>query len=115
MPASRRRTAALTLALAALLGATASAARAVPPPAADDPQDIPRAQCRTAVAGSTATARCFNPNGNLSRIRLHIECRRWYDPDVDTRAAPDGPAQQITLTGHCWQEIAEAWVSQEAE
>ncbi|MGW2634195.1 hypothetical protein ACWC2K_33435 [Streptomyces chattanoogensis] len=112
MPVSRRRTALLTLALTALLAATASAARAVPPDP-DDPREVPRARCRTAVVGSTGVARCFNPNGTISRIRLHIECGRWYDPDVDTRAAAVGPAERITVTGHCWQEIEDLWVSQE--
>ncbi|MEU9114246.1 hypothetical protein AB0D04_21285 [Streptomyces sp. NPDC048483] len=113
MPASHRRTAAFAVTLAALLGATASAARAVPPAPADDPRDMPRAQCRTAVVGSTGTARCFNPNGTISRVRLHIECSRWYDPDVDTRAVPVGPAGQITVAGRCWQEIEDLWVSQD--
>ncbi|MFJ9418596.1 hypothetical protein ACIRPT_31225 [Streptomyces sp. NPDC101227] len=113
MPASRCRTAALTVALTALLGVTASAARAVPPAPGDDPREVPRARCRTAVVGSTGTARCFNPNGTLSRVRLHIECKRWYDPDVDTRAVPVGPARQITVAGRCWQEIQDLWVSQD--
>lgn len=117
MPTSRRRTAALTIALAAFLGATAQAAQAVPPAASDDPQEPPHAQCRTKVVGSTGTASCFNPNGNNSRVWLHIECKRWYDPDIDTgtRGVAIGPAQHVTLAGHCWQEIADLWVSHAPE
>ncbi|UQA96204.1 hypothetical protein [Streptomyces halobius] len=111
MPISRRRTAALTITLAAFLGATAPAVQAVPPAASDDPQELPHPQCRTKVVGSTGTASCFNPNGNNSKVQLHIECKRWYDPDVDTRGMVVGPAQHITLAGRCWQEIADLWVS----
>ncbi|MFG2893183.1 hypothetical protein [Streptomyces sp. NPDC048248] len=111
MPVSRRRTAALTITLAALAGVTAPAARAVPPVGSDDPQEVPHAQCRTTVVRSTATATCFNPHGNISRVRLHIECKRWYDPDVDSLAEAVGPAQRVTLSGRCWQEIEDIWVS----
>ncbi|WP_431948596.1 hypothetical protein [Actinacidiphila sp. bgisy167] len=69
------------------------------------------AECRTSVRGGEGVAVCFNPDPDLDRVQLHIECLRWWDPDVDGASVPVGPAQTVTLSDRCWKEIQEIWVS----
>jgi hypothetical protein len=67
--------------------------------------------CRTRTQGSRATANCHNPYPETDRVRLHIECDRWWDLDSDSAPAPVGPAGYVQITGRCWQEIRSVWVS----
>ncbi|MGK5628078.1 hypothetical protein [Streptomyces sp. URMC 123] len=69
------------------------------------------ARCRTDVQGSRVTAQCHNPYPDTDRVQLHIECDRWWDPDVDSAPAEVGPAQRVELSGRCWLGIRQAWVS----
>ncbi|GAA1884360.1 hypothetical protein [Streptantibioticus ferralitis] len=104
------RTAALLLAAAIAPAATPSAAHAVP--GADSPSGAaPGTQCRTQIRGSAGTAVCHNPDPAVVHVRLHIVCRRWWDPATDTRPVPVGPAQTVTLTGRCWKEIRSVWIT----
>lgn len=98
---SRRRMVAPVLAAAGLVALLA-------PPAGAAPTE---AECRTAVYGSVGTATCFNPDADADRVQLHIECGRWWDPDVDGRAVEVGPAQAVTLSDRCWKEIRDVWVT----
>ncbi|MER6914965.1 hypothetical protein ABT354_25090 [Streptomyces sp. NPDC000594] len=70
-----------------------------------------RADCWTEVEGSRATAHCLNPYPVIDRVRLHIECERWWDIDTDGAAAEILPAGRVTLTDRCWKEIRAVWVS----
>jgi hypothetical protein len=77
-------------------------------------QERPRqrkAACSTWVRGSHATTSCFNPNPGTDKVQLHVECARWWDPDMDTRPVEVGPAQHVRLAERCWKEIRKAWVS----
>lgn len=69
------------------------------------------ADCRTVVDGSRATAFCHNPYPATDRVRLHIECARWWDVDVDGAPVEVGPAGYAQLTDRCWKEIRAVWVS----
>ncbi|MGW6455804.1 hypothetical protein ACWF94_07720 [Streptomyces sp. NPDC055078] len=69
------------------------------------------ADCRTVVDGSHATAYCHNPYPVSDRVRLHIECERWWDIDVDSAPAVIDPAGYLELTDRCWKEIGTVWVS----
>ncbi|MEU9337616.1 hypothetical protein AB0D49_31390 [Streptomyces sp. NPDC048290] len=69
------------------------------------------AECRTSVDGSRVTAYCHNPYPEVDRLRLHIECARWWDLDTDGRATDARPATTVRLTGRCWKEVRAAWVS----
>lgn len=69
------------------------------------------AECRSSVQGSTAVAYCHNPYPETDRVRLHIECDRWWDVDSDSRPVAAGPATTVRLTGRCWKEIRAVWVS----
>lgn len=69
------------------------------------------AECRTGVAGAAVVAYCHNPYPETDRVRLHVECDRWWDIDVDTAGVEAGPAQTVRLTGRCWKEVRAAWVS----
>ncbi|MFJ3929532.1 hypothetical protein [Streptomyces sp. NPDC090029] len=81
------------------------------PPA---PRPTPyRADCRTVVDGSRATAYCHNPYPRADRVRLHVECDRWWDVDADTAAARVDPAGYVELSRRCWKEVRGAWVSHE--
>ncbi|MEV6109423.1 hypothetical protein AB0M28_32655 [Streptomyces sp. NPDC051940] len=71
------------------------------------------AACGTLVEGSTARVTCFNPSPYADRIRLHVECADWWDPDVDTGALDLDPAEGGRLQAHCWFDVAEAWVTHE--
>ncbi|MFE5858021.1 MULTISPECIES: hypothetical protein [unclassified Streptomyces] len=69
------------------------------------------AYCRTVVDGSSATAHCNNPYPGSDRVRLHIECERWWDLDVDSAPVLVAPAGYVELTGRCWKEIGAVWIS----
>ncbi|MFE0103006.1 hypothetical protein [Streptomyces sp. NPDC059009] len=71
------------------------------------------AECRNAVEGSRVVAYCHNPYPDTDRVRLHIECDRWWDIDTDAAPVEAGPAQTVRLTGRCWKEVRSAWVSHE--
>ncbi|TQK43662.1 hypothetical protein FBY35_5134 [Streptomyces sp. SLBN-118] len=78
------------------------------------PQSPPRtyqADCRTVIEGSRATAYCHNPYPSTDRVRLHVECERWWDIDADSAPVDVGPADYAELTDRCWKEIGEVWVS----
>ncbi|CBG74127.1 conserved hypothetical protein [Streptomyces scabiei 87.22] len=94
----------LALALA-LLPALPSAARP-----ADRPDPF-GAACRSTVTGSRVTAHCYNPYASVDRVRLHIECARWWDIDSDSAAVAAGPAQNVRLAGRCWKEVRSVWFS----
>lgn len=63
------------------------------------------------MAGATR----FNPNASTDGVRLHVECRRRYDPDVDTGPVDVGPARSVTLSANCRQEIDDVWVTHDPE
>ncbi|MFJ3906690.1 hypothetical protein [Streptomyces sp. NPDC090025] len=71
------------------------------------------ASCRTLVQGSTVTAHCQNPYPRTDRIRLHVECARWWDVDTDSAAVEVGPADYAQVTGRCWKEVRSAWLTHE--
>ncbi|USQ87524.1 hypothetical protein NFX46_29690 [Streptomyces phaeoluteigriseus] len=75
------------------------------------PEEPSAAECRTSVVGSRVTAYCHNPHAATDRVRLHIECARWWDLDTDSAPADVGPAVTVLLTGRCWKEVGTAWVS----
>ncbi|MEU8620895.1 hypothetical protein [Streptomyces sp. NPDC048623] len=123
--------------LAGLAGlAVAAEVRAAPAPAADataatgtssgagsgvraeDPEDTGGdedvgASCRTLVQGSVVTAHCQNPYPRTDRVRLHVECARWWDLDSDSAAAEVGPADYAQVTARCWKEVSSAWITHE--
>jgi hypothetical protein len=70
-----------------------------------------RAQCTTVVEGSRVTAYCHNPYPSADRVRLHVECDRWWDVDADTAPVLLRAAEYRELTGRCWKEIRSVWVS----
>ncbi|MFI9615980.1 hypothetical protein ACIHCM_30585 [Streptomyces sp. NPDC052023] len=69
------------------------------------------ATCRTSVEGSHVVAHCHNPYVDIDRVRLHIECDRWWDLDTDSAPVDTEPAMTVRLTGRCWMEVRSAWVS----
>ncbi|WP_405819144.1 hypothetical protein OG705_07250 [Streptomyces sp. NBC_00838] len=69
------------------------------------------ASCRTTIEGSSVTAHCHNPYPGTDRLRLHVECARWWDVDSDSAPTEAGPARHVRLTGRCWKEVDSAWVS----
>ncbi|MEU3529506.1 hypothetical protein AB0E62_37645 [Streptomyces sp. NPDC038707] len=69
------------------------------------------ASCRTTVRGSQVVAHCHNPYVDIDRVRLHIECARWWDIDTDSAPADAWPAMTVRLTGRCWKEIRSVWIS----
>ncbi|MEV0257891.1 hypothetical protein AB0H82_26985 [Streptomyces sp. NPDC050732] len=105
----------------ALVVAAPSAAPQEPPHArvgldarAEKPRPRPfGSECRTAVVGSHAVAYCHNPYPETDRVRLHVECYRWWDIDTDSRPVEAGPAMTVRLTGRCWKEVRAVWVSHE--
>lgn len=107
------RSASVLATVTVLLWATPSASqqyrREDPEPQAEPPSY--EADCRTVVAGSRATAFCHNPYPVTDRVRLHIECARWWDVDVDSAPVKLGPAGYVQLTDRCWKEIRTVWVS----
>ncbi|MFE6779414.1 hypothetical protein [Streptomyces sp. NPDC057702] len=98
---TRRRTAALAAVVAGL-------AVCVTPPAEAAPTE---AACHTVVRGSVATATCFNPDADPDHVQLHVECRRWWDPDVDSRPVAVDPIRTVTLSDRCWMDVHSAWVT----
>lgn len=71
------------------------------------------AACRVTVHGSEVVAWCHNPYVDTDRVALHIECARWWDLDTDGTPVDAGPATTVRLTGRCWKEVADVWVSHE--
>ncbi|MFE2449473.1 hypothetical protein ACH4TQ_17305 [Streptomyces sp. NPDC021218] len=103
------------VAAALLLVATVGLVIAASSSAAQERPRKREAACSTSVRGSHATASCFNPNPNADRVQLHVECARWWDPDMDARPVEVGPAQRVDVAERCWKEIRKAWVSHRAE
>ncbi|MFF4020482.1 hypothetical protein [Streptomyces sp. NPDC001843] len=68
-------------------------------------------ECRTAVHGSHVVAYCHNPYVATDRVRLHIECARWWDIDTDGDPVDVGPALTVRLTGRCWKDVRSVWIS----
>ncbi|MGW8768858.1 hypothetical protein ACWGN5_41035 [Streptomyces sp. NPDC055815] len=95
--------------------------RAAPAPAEELPAAAPTAQepenfgasCRTVVEGSRVTAHCSNPYPRTDRIRLHVECERWWDVDSDSAPVEVEPADYARVTGRCWKEVRSAWITHE--
>ncbi|MCL7424042.1 hypothetical protein ACIHJG_00120 [Streptomyces sp. NPDC052415] len=79
-------------------------------PQAREPEPF-GSECRTRVQGSHVIAYCHNPYADADRVRLHIECSRWWDLDTDSSPVDTGPAATVRLTGRCWKEVRTAWVS----
>jgi hypothetical protein len=69
------------------------------------------ATCWIRTAGSQVTAYCHNPYPATDRVRLHVECARWWDLDSDGSPVDAEPAQTVRLTGRCWKEVGSVWVS----
>jgi hypothetical protein len=69
------------------------------------------ASCRSRIFGSQVVGYCFNPYADPDRVRLHIECARWWDIDSDSAPVEAGPAQTVRLTGRCWKEVRSVWFS----
>ncbi|MFF6784122.1 hypothetical protein [Streptomyces sp. NPDC012510] len=69
------------------------------------------AACHSTVTASQVIAHCFNPYPAVDRVRLHIECERWWDIDSDGAPVEAGPAQTVRLTGRCWKEVLSVWFS----
>jgi len=80
--------------------------------ATDGPEHF-GASCRTLVQGSVVTAHCQNPYPRTDRVRLHVECERWWDVDTDSAPVEVGPADYAKVTGRCWKEIRSAWITHE--
>lgn len=101
--------------------AVAAEVRAAPAPAEELPATAPAtgepenfgASCRTVVQGSRVTAHCHNPYPRTDRIRLHVECERWWDVDSDSAPVDVGPADYGRVGGRCWKEVRSAWVTHE--
>ncbi|MFD7896165.1 hypothetical protein [Streptomyces sp. NPDC059743] len=125
-PSHRRTAAALTTALLITTGfAVSSALRDIPVAAAD--LSVPAsgggmergrpdrfgATCRTKIEGSRATASCHNPYPETDRVRLHVECERWWDIDADSEAVEIAAARYAELAERCWMEIRQVWISHE--
>ncbi|MFG2608105.1 hypothetical protein ACGFT2_31845 [Streptomyces sp. NPDC048514] len=77
--------------------------------------DLFGAACRTNVSGSHVVAYCHNPYVDTDRVRLHIECARWWDIDTDSAPVDAGPASTVRLAGRCWKDVESAWVSHQKE
>ncbi|MEO3767898.1 hypothetical protein [Streptomyces sp. B8F3] len=92
---------------------TAGPADAADGPGADDRGGPTKAECRTTVTGSTVTARCYNAGPYTDAVQLHIECARWWDPDVDGMRMRLDPAESGEMTDRCWFGVTRAWVTHE--
>ncbi|GGT66557.1 hypothetical protein GCM10010272_06490 [Streptomyces lateritius] len=118
MRALHRRAAALVSAGALLAGiAVAAEVRAAPAPPEDpaapvaaEPENF-GASCRTDVEGSRVTAYCHNPYPGTDRVRLHVECDRWWDVDTDSAPVDVAPTAYVRLYGRCWKEVRSAWLT----
>jgi hypothetical protein len=84
--------------------------RAAGKPAGEDPENF-GASCRTVVQGSRVTAYCRNPYPVTDRVRLHVECARWWDLDTDSAPVDVAPADYARVTARCWKEVAAAWLT----
>ncbi|MEU8034037.1 hypothetical protein [Streptomyces sp. NPDC049099] len=73
------------------------------------------AACRTTVRGSHVVAHCHNPYVDTDRVRLHIECARWWDIDTDSAPVDTEPAMTVRLAGRCWKEVRSVWISHQRE
>ncbi|MEV7690053.1 hypothetical protein ACFW1F_12185 [Streptomyces bungoensis] len=73
--------------------------------------DLFGAACRTSVRGSHVVAYCHNPYADTDRVRLHIECARWWDIDTDSAPMDTTPAMTVRLAGRCWKEVRSVWIS----
>ncbi|MFF1511445.1 hypothetical protein [Streptomyces sp. NPDC058326] len=99
--------------------AVAAEVRAAPAPVEELPVAAPAteerenfgASCRTVVQGSRVTAHCRNPYPSTDRVRLHVECERWWDVDSDSAPVDVEPAAHAQVTGRCWKEVRAAWVT----
>ncbi|MGW2019620.1 hypothetical protein [Streptomyces sp. NPDC001927] len=118
MRVPHRRAAALASAAVLLTGlGIAAEVRAAPAPAEEIPAPTARdaegfeASCRTVVEGSTVTAHCQNPYPTTDRVRLHVECERWWDVDTDSAPVDVGPTAYAQLTARCWKEVKSAWLT----
>ncbi|WP_137990192.1 hypothetical protein [Streptomyces vilmorinianum] len=96
--------------VAAEVRAAPSPTEEVPIPAAQETEDF-GASCRTVVQGSRVTAYCQNPYPGTDRVRLHVECERWWDVDTDSAPVDVGPTAYARLTGRCWKEVRSAWLT----
>ncbi|MCM2391566.1 hypothetical protein [Streptomyces albipurpureus] len=105
-----RCSASVLAALATVLCAAPGVALSAPLDDRPEPRKY-KAYCHTVIDGSRATAYCNNPYPGGDRVRLHIECERWWDLDVDSAPARIDPAGYVELTGRCWKEIRAVWVS----
>ncbi|MFF8605449.1 hypothetical protein ACF06X_05885 [Streptomyces sp. NPDC015346] len=123
MRALPRRAAALASVAALLAGvAVAAEVRAAPAPPQDpvapvapvavEPENF-GASCRTDVEGSRVTAYCHNPYPGTDRVRLHVECDRWWDVDTDSAPVDVAPTAYVRLYGRCWKEVRSAWLTHE--
>ncbi len=107
-----RRTASLSLAVALVMTLAHEAVPRARVPAGDQESAEPfGAACRIRVTGSTVTAHCHNPYPETDRVSLHVECARWWDIDTDSSPVEAGPAQTVRLSGRCWKEVDEVWIS----
>ncbi|MFF8828759.1 hypothetical protein [Streptomyces sp. NPDC015131] len=106
-----------TAALLAGLGAglPATGVQAAEKPAPDAPRNPHIASCRTDIEGSRVTAFCHNPYPGVDRVRLHVECARWWDIDTDSAPVEVGPTAYVELTQRCWKEVGNAWISHQPE
>ncbi|MEU9865909.1 hypothetical protein AB0D99_34100 [Streptomyces sp. NPDC047971] len=118
MRAPHRRAAALASAAVLLAGlAVAAEVRAAPGPAEDAPPAVAQepedfgASCRTVVEGSRVTAYCHNPYPDTDRVRLHVECDRWWDVDTDSAPVDVDATAYVQLSGRCWKEVRTAWLT----
>ncbi|MFF7201225.1 MULTISPECIES: hypothetical protein [unclassified Streptomyces] len=107
--------AAVTLLLWVTPDAFSQPHRPMSKPAPAPPVPVYAADCRTVVEGSQATAFCHNPYPAVDRVRLHIECERWWDIDVDGSPADIAPAGYVEITDRCWKEVRSAWVSHQPQ
>ncbi|MER7518890.1 hypothetical protein [Streptomyces sp. NPDC126499] len=71
------------------------------------------ASCGIVVEGSHVTAYCRNPYPDTDRVRLHVECARWWDLDTDSAPVAVPPADYAQVTGRCWKEVRSAWITHE--
>ncbi|WP_338777068.1 hypothetical protein [Streptomyces sp. DG1A-41] len=106
-----RRTASLSLAVTLVMPLAYEAVPHARVPADEKAAEPFGAECRTRVTGSRVTAYCHNPYPEADRVSLHIECARWWDIDTDSSPVEAGPAQTVRLTGRCWKEVGEVWIS----
>ncbi|SMQ15351.1 hypothetical protein SAMN06272771_1680 [Streptomyces sp. Ag82_O1-12] len=111
-----RRTASVSLAVALVLTLAYEAVPHARVPADERESADPfGAACRIRVTGSKVTAYCHNPYPEPDRVSLHVECARWWDIDTDSSPVEAGPTQTVRLTGRCWKEVGDVWISHRRE